>query len=149
VDQLWNASTTSANHVGPYDVSEDFKKRLSASDPDFDRGMFSIPINQGTLRFALMPPYLQTLEFSKESLEARTGWKVTCATLLKMKSVCEQSGAQLVVMFIPFKSQVVLPLLQRSFRDDVLREAFRFYFRQGPPTSISDGCQETAWLKMS
>jgi SGNH hydrolase-like domain, acetyltransferase AlgX len=45
---------------------------------------------------------------------------------------CEQSGAQLIVMFIPFKSQVVLPLLQRSFRDDVLREAFRFYFRQSP-----------------
>ena len=30
------------------------------------------------------------------------------------------------------KSQAVLPLLQRSFQDEDLREAFRFYFRQRP-----------------
>ena len=51
-----------------------------------------------------------------------------------MKSICEKAGAELIVMFVPFKSQVVLPLLQRSFRDDDLKEAFRFYFRQRPTT---------------
>jgi len=81
-----------------------------------------------------MPPYLQTLRFSKEDLESRLGWKVTCATLLKMKSICEKSGARLIMMFIPFKSQVVLPLLRRSFSDADLSEAFRFYFRQRPTT---------------
>ena len=131
VNQLWGTGSTSANQRKPSDVSED-QTGISGSGPAFDRGMFSVPINQRTLRFALMPPYLQTLGFSREDLESRLGWKVTCATLLKMKSICEDSGARLIVMFIPFKSQVVLPLLQRSFRDADLREAFRFYFRQRP-----------------
>jgi lysophospholipase L1-like esterase len=129
--QLWGTGSTSANQGKPSPVSEDLQE-ISDSGPAFDRGMFSVPIKQRRLRFALMPPYLQTLGFSKEDLENRLGWKVTCATLLKMKSISEGSGARLIVMFIPFKSQVVLPLLRRSFRDDDLRETFRFYFRQRP-----------------
>ena len=115
----------------PSERSEDLKA-LSISGPLFDRGMFSIPINQHTLRFALMPPYLQTLIFPSTSLERMTGWTATRETFLKMKSLCEERSGTLIVMFIPFKSQVVLPLLQRSFQDEDLKEAFRFYFRQRP-----------------
>src|SRR4029453_2469952 len=67
---LWSPRPTVPKQAGPSDGGEDLKG-ISASEPGFDRGMFSIPINHGTLRFALMPPYLQTLGFSKEGLGSR------------------------------------------------------------------------------
>src|SRR5439155_10155291 len=38
----------------------------------------------------------------------------------------------LVVLFIPFKSQVYLALLERSFGREELERDFQFYFRQEP-----------------
>jgi SGNH hydrolase-like domain, acetyltransferase AlgX len=98
----------------------------------FERGMFTIPINHRKLRFALMPPYLRTLTFSAAKLERYAGWQLTRSTLLQMNRVSRDHGATLVVLFIPFKSQVHLPLLERSFSRKDLEEAFRFYFRQDP-----------------
>ena len=60
------------------------------------------------LRFALMPPYLNTLRFSQAELEKRSGWQSTRTTILEMKRVSDENGATLVVLFIPFKSQVYL-----------------------------------------
>lgn len=100
--------------------------------PGFDRGMFIIPVNTRTLRFALMPPYLQTLTFSEAALEKRSGWQLTRRTILEMNSVSHESGATLVVLFIPFKSQVYFPLLERSFGSEDLERDFQFYFRQQP-----------------
>jgi len=102
------------------------------SVPVFDRGIFTIPINARTLQFALMPPYLQTLTFSEAALEKRSGWQLTRKTILEMNRVSHESGATLVVLFIPFKSQVYFPLLERSFGRDDLERDFQFYFRQEP-----------------
>ena len=44
-----------------------------------------------------------------------------------MQKVSRSFGAQFVVMFIPFKSQVYLPILERAFSRDDLHSAFRFY----------------------
>lgn len=101
----------------------------SASAPSFDRGMFTLPVAGRTVRFALMPPYLNTLRFSVEDLRARRGWDLTRRSIERMQQLCRAGGAELVVMFVPFKSQVYLPLLVRSFPPDVLRRAFGFYFR--------------------
>jgi len=102
------------------------------SVPGFDRGIFTIPVKERTLRFALMPPYLQTLTFSEDALEKRSGWQLTRKTILEMNRVSHENGARLVVLFIPFKSQVYLPLLRRSFGKEDLERDFQFYFRQEP-----------------
>jgi len=102
------------------------------SVPGFDRGIFTVPVNGRTLRFALMPPYLQTLTFSETALEKRSGWQLTRKTILEMNRVSHESGAALVVLFIPFKSQVYFPLLERSFGKEDLERDFQFYFRQEP-----------------
>jgi lysophospholipase L1-like esterase len=100
----------------------------------FDRGIFSLPVAGRVLRVALMPPYLNTLRFSAEELRARRGWTLTRHSLEHMHALCRAHGAELVVMFVPFKSQVYLPLLRRSFTRDELERALAFCFRgMGPP----------------
>ena len=98
----------------------------------FDRGMFTIPVNDRMLQFALMPPYLQTLRLSEAEIEKRLGWQLTRKTILDMNRVSHDGGATLVVLFIPFKSQVYFPLLVRSFATADLERYFQFYFRQNP-----------------
>jgi hypothetical protein len=91
--------------------------------------MFTVPVAGRTLRVALMPPYLNTLRFSAGDLRARRGWELTRRSLERMHELSRAGGAELVVMFIPFKSQVYLPLLRRSFPRPELERALAFYFR--------------------
>ena len=89
--------------------------------------MFDVPVAGRRLPFALMPPYLNTLNFSGSELEARPGWRLTRDAIAEMQAVSRSFGAKFVVMFVPFKSQVYLPLLEGTFPKEVLRSAFRFY----------------------
>lgn len=103
---------------------------VTSSPAYFDRGMFRIPVQGHNISFALMPPYLRTLTYSREALEARTGWQLTQAAYQGMKRLTDREGARMVVMFIPFKSQLYLPLLERSFSIEDLNRDFKFYFRE-------------------
>ena len=103
----------------------------------FDRGMFTVPVAGRALRVALMPPYLNTLRFSAEELRARRGWRLTRQSVERMQRLCRAGGAELIVMFVPFKSQVYLPLLRRSLARDELERALAFYFRgTGPAVDV-------------
>ena len=95
-----------------------------AGPPSFDRGMFRVSVNGHVLRWALMPPYLNTLNFSDRELEARRGWKLTRTAISQMREVAGSIGAEFIVTFIPFKSQVYLPLIERAFSRDAVRGAF-------------------------
>ena len=66
------------------------------------------------LQWALMPPYLNTLNFSERELRARRGWRLTRDAILAMQHVSRVAGADFTVMFLPFKSQVYWPPLERS-----------------------------------
>ncbi|HYU41263.1 MAG TPA: hypothetical protein VEQ84_03865 [Vicinamibacteria bacterium] len=101
----------------------------AGSRATFDRGMFAVPVGGRSLHFALMPPYLNTLRFSRDDLRARRGWQLTRETVERMQPLCRGAGAELVMMFVPFKSQVYLPLLRRSFPREELEKALGFYFR--------------------
>lgn len=100
--------------------------------PSFDRGMFAVPVAGRTLRFAFMPPYLNLLNLGRADLEAHRGWGLTRASLLEMKAACRDSGARLVVMFIPSKCQVYLPLLDRALAPRELRQALAFSLPDDP-----------------
>jgi lysophospholipase L1-like esterase len=97
--------------------------------PTFDRGMFTVPVNGRVLRWALMPPYLNTLNFSAAEIAARRGWKITAEVLTEMQAASREAGAAFVVLFLPTKSQVSLPLLQRTFPRGELEAALRFTLR--------------------
>jgi lysophospholipase L1-like esterase len=131
-DRWQRASTARAAAPAP-----DEREGLPALPPAaaaFDRGMFTLPVAGRALRVALMPPYLNTLRFSREELRARRGWSLTRRSMERMQQLCRSSGAELVVMFVPFKSQVFLPLLRRSFPPDELERALEFCLRGvGPP----------------
>ena len=107
----------------------------AGSRATFDRGMFAVPVEGRWLRFAFMPPYLNTLRFSRDELRARRGWGLTRATVERMHRFCRDAGAELVMMFVPFKSQVYLPLLRQSFSREELENALGFYFR-GEKTAV-------------
>ena len=99
----------------------------AASARAFDSGWFDLPVGGKRLRWAFMPPYLNTLNFSREDLAARPGWRLTAAAIKEMRDVSRSFGAEFVVMFIPFKSQVYLPLVGAAVPRDEIQSAFRFY----------------------
>ena len=94
--------------------------------PGFDRGMFAVPVNGAILRWAFLPPYLNLLSFSREELAARRGWALTRQSLMEMQRVSHGINAEFVLVFLPFKAQVYLPLLERTFSRDDLARAFQF-----------------------
>jgi lysophospholipase L1-like esterase len=96
----------------------------------FDRGWFDLPVSGRRLRWAFMPPYLNTLNFSRQDLAARRGWRLTSDAIREMQTVSASFGAQFVVMFVPFKSQAYLPLAQAAMSRDDLAAAFRFYLER-------------------
>ena len=101
---------------------------MTRSDgPSFDRGMFTVPVQNRAVRFAFMPPYLNTLNFSEADLRARAGWALTSAAIRDMRELSRSFGAELIVMFVPFKSQVYLPLVERAFSRADLLAALSFY----------------------
>lgn len=97
-----------------------------AETPHFDRGVFTVPVNGHALRFAFMPPYLNLLRYSEDDLAARRGWTLALENIRAMQRVSSAAGARFVLMFIPFKSQVYLPLLERTFPGEDLAKALHF-----------------------
>jgi hypothetical protein len=100
---------------------------MPGGQPSFDRGMFTVPVNGRAVRFAFMPPYLNTLNFSEADLRARAGWRLTAEAIRGMHDQSRSHGAEFVVMFVPFKSQVYLPLVEREFSRPQLKAALSFY----------------------
>jgi hypothetical protein len=93
----------------------------------FDRGMFSVPVGERLVRFALMPPYLNTLTMSAAELEHRRGWLLTRATIRQMQREARAAGADFAVLFLPFKSQIYLPIAATALPADDLARALAWY----------------------
>src|SRR6185295_3712190 len=57
--------------------------------------------------------------------------------ILKMNDVSRAAGAEFVVMFLPFKSQVYWPLLERSLSPEDFHRALAFYLAgNGRPIDV-------------
>jgi acetyltransferase AlgX (SGNH hydrolase-like protein) len=95
----------------------------------FDRGLFTITVHGRALQWAFMPPYLNTLNFSETELRERAGWRLTRQAILDMQRASRGADARFVVMFLPFKSQVYWPLLERSLAPSELQAALEFYLK--------------------
>jgi SGNH hydrolase-like domain, acetyltransferase AlgX len=102
---------------------------VNGSGPRFDRGMFTIPVANRTLRYAFLPPYLQKLGTPAAEIERSRGWELTRAALRQMKADCDRDGSSFVLMFIPAKAAVYWPLTERSFAPAPLQDAVNFYCR--------------------
>jgi hypothetical protein len=100
----------------------------------FDRGMFTAAIGGRPVRWAFMPPYLNTLTFSEHDLAARRGWTLTRQAIDEMHGVSRSIGATFVVVFLPFKSQVYLPWLAQWQPPDELSRDLQFYLPDNPGT---------------
>ena len=112
-------------YAGVEDYSGDDPAPSSATRPRFDRGLFTVPVAGRVLRFAFLPPYLNRLTLSRQELEASRGWQLTQRSYREMQQLLRAQGSELVVLFIPFKAQVYLPLLEASFPAAELESALR------------------------
>lgn len=112
-------------YAGFEDYSGDDPTPASATRPGFDHGLFTLPVNGRVLRFAFLPPYLNRLTLSRQELEASRGWQITRRSFREMQQLLRAQGSELVVLFIPFKAQVYLPLLEASLPAAELRSAIR------------------------
>jgi lysophospholipase L1-like esterase len=107
----------------PLDYSGEDPAATSAPEAAFDRGLFTIPTAGHTLRFAFLPPYLNSLKLSREELQASPGWEATRRSYREMQRLVRMQGSRLVVLFIPSKAQVYLPLAESAFSRPALAQA--------------------------
>jgi hypothetical protein len=107
-----------------------------AARPGFDRGLFTVPVAGRVLRFAFLPPYLNRLTLSRQQLAASRGWELTRRSYREMQRLVRAQGGELVVLFIPSKSQVYLPLLEASFPGAELQRALRLCLGGPPPPGL-------------
>jgi lysophospholipase L1-like esterase len=114
---------------GPVDYSGDDPAAPAAARPGFDRGLFTIPTAGHTLRFAFLPPYLNSLSFSREELQTSPGWEATRRSYREMQRLTRAQGSRLVVVFIPSKAQVYLPLVESAFSAPALAQALAVSLR--------------------
>ena len=114
------------------DYSGDDPTAPSTTRPTFDRGLFAVPVAGRVLRFAFLPPYLNSLKLSPRALRASRGWELTRRSYREMKRLVRAQGGDLVVLFIPSKDQVYLPLLEESFSRAELRRALRLCLGDQP-----------------
>ena len=122
-------AASSAMHPPPATADTAAITRRAAdpgTEPSFDRGMFAVPVHGSTLRWAFMPPYLNLLSFSQDELAARRGWVLTRQSLAAMQRASRDIHAEFVLLFLPFKAQVYLPLLERTFSRDDVAHALQF-----------------------
>jgi hypothetical protein len=89
--------------------------------------MFTAIVNGRELRWAFMPAYLNTLTFSASELRERRGWRLTRKAILEMQKLAHSFEAEFIVMFLPFKSQVYWPTLERKVSPEALASAVGFY----------------------
>jgi lysophospholipase L1-like esterase len=118
------------------DYSGDDSTASPATRPGFDRGLFTVPVAGRVLRFAFLPPYLNRLTLSRQQLEASRGWELTRRSYREMQRLVRTQGGELVVLFIPSKSQVYLPLLEASFPGRELQRALRLCLGGQPPPGL-------------
>jgi acetyltransferase AlgX (SGNH hydrolase-like protein) len=119
--------------VAPEDYSGDDPAAVPPPPgPVFDRGLFSLTVGGRALRFAFLPPYLNCLQHSREELQASHRWELTRRAYVEMARLVRAQGGELVVMFVPSKSQVYLPLLEASFPAAELRQALSVCLREQP-----------------
>src|SRR5262245_21930950 len=78
-----------------------------------------------------MPPHLRKLMLAQCDLEARRGWHLTIQAIAAMRDASAAAGARVVVLFLPSKNKVYLPLRQEAVPTAELR-GFRFYPPDGP-----------------
>ena len=98
----------------------------AADAPSFDRGMYTATVAGRRIRWAFMPPYLNTLNFSKDELCQRRGFALTREAVLQMQRTTASFGGRFVVMFLPFKSQVYWRLAERTLQPPQWRAALQF-----------------------
>jgi hypothetical protein len=128
------ADLRAAERIEGEDYSGDDPTASAETRPSFDRGLFAVPVGERVLRFAFLPPYLNRLTLSRQQLEASRGWELTRRSYREMQRVVRTEGGELVVLFIPFKAQVYLPLLEASFPGAELRSVLRLSLGgQSPP----------------
>ena len=141
-------AAAAATHPSPLEDHKDsspllVRQPLSGASPGFDRGMFTVPVNGSTLRWAFMPPYLNLLSFSEREWTARRGWALTRESLTAMQRRSREAGAEFMLLFLPFKSQVYLPLLERTFSPDKWRRRSSFLCIARSPRRTSAKCLGT------
>lgn len=102
---------------------------LSGRDatPRFDRGMFTVRLGERAVQFAFLPPYLQRLAASRSEIEARRGWPLAQRALQEMRNEAASRGALFVLMFVPEKTQVYWPVVERLFPPEELEAVARYY----------------------
>lgn len=121
-----------AERQAPEQYSGDDSAAPAPAAARFERGLFTLPVGGRALSFAFLPPYLSGLQPSREELLASRRFELTRASYREMARLVRAQGGELVVMFIPSKAQVYLPLLEAGFSAGELRQALRFCQRAQP-----------------
>ena len=116
----------------------------------FDRGMFALPIGGRTLRFALMPPYLNLLNLGRAEIEAHPGWDAH-APLAERDGPRLPRGRREAGRDVRSVQEPGLPSAARAGLLDARRCGERSNSRSPatPGASMSSAWRATAWSRTS
>jgi SGNH hydrolase-like domain, acetyltransferase AlgX len=137
---IWSVARIAGESISRRPVQAKKLSAVPSSDaPRFDRGMFTVPLADHAVQFALFPPYLEKLGVLRTEIERSRGWVLTQAALREMKADCARNGTSLILMFVPDKAQVYWPLAERFFTTAELQGQIDFYCRYNhKPLRVED-----------
>jgi hypothetical protein len=70
-----------------------------------------ITINNRDLETAFLSYYLSWLSVDREAIETSQDFRLTSETILRMRELSEEAGAQFLLVYVPSKEHVYLPYL--------------------------------------
>lgn len=88
-------------------------------------------INGQELSLTFLDGYVSMLTATKEDIEASHNWQVAMAGLLEARQLAQDSGAHFVLVYIPSKPHVYLPLLPAETANAITSTAGRIILQDG------------------
>jgi hypothetical protein len=67
------------------------------------------------IQMAFYNRYLYYSTFSRSQWTEQEGWGLSCEALLEMKRLCDEAHAHFIVVLLPSKGSIYLPLLTSSY----------------------------------
>jgi len=85
------------------------------------------------LKIGLLSVNLKLLSESRERVRSQAGWPLCQEALREMKKLCDRAGATLVIVYVPTKERVYLPLLRGCFTPEAVYDFVLGYHRDLEP----------------
>jgi hypothetical protein len=100
-----------------------------------------VTINGREMALTFLDGYVAMLAAQQSEIERSENWQAVTAAFLEMQQLAEENGARLILVYLPSKPHVYLPLMPAETAEAIVSTAGRTRFEDGRiiPDTISAG----------